>query len=75
LRDRRAEVPRRGRDRGGERSPFARLDRNRDGRITDNEFTGLDARMLENSDFDGDGNVERAELEEAVSRLRDRRRR
>ncbi|MEM9600398.1 MAG: calcium-binding protein [Pseudomonadota bacterium] len=70
-----ADVPRRGRNGRVQTDRLYRMDRNRDGRITLNEFDGPQGSLLDRADFNGDGTVERAEFDDMVARLRARRRR
>lgn len=72
LRDQADSAPQRGR-RGVD--PIRRMDRNRDGRISLNEFDGPQGSLLDRADFNGDGNIDRAELEDMLTRQRRRQRR
>ena len=67
--------PRRRGRRGGQADPLARMDRNADGRIGPDEFRGMGDALLQRADFDGDGNLSRDELDEALLRLQQRRQR
>lgn len=52
-----------------------RMDRDRDGRISLNEFDGLQGSLLDRTDFNGDGDIDRVEFDDAIARQRSRKRR
>ena len=75
MRDVMPDRPQRRGRRGGNADPIARMDRSGDGRVSASEFSGMGERLLQMADFDGDGSVTRAEFDQGLVRMQDRRRR